>query len=156
MNAAWARYQSGVIPRLLKPLMADALDKLNRAVASRDKGESRQFALDVSKTGLDLLLQYRSRINVDFARLDLWVRQLIIDTEAGDAGGAASDLAIIETILFRLANTGDARDRNDVRSVRHHLNAMHIAVDRRSSATVLDGARQLQGILSDRMRAQED
>ena len=156
MNAAWDRYQAGVIPRLLKPLMADALDQLSEAVDARNRDGSRQFALDVSKTGLDLLLQYRSRIDVDFARLDLWVRQLILDTEAEDAGGAASDLAILETILFRLTDTGDGRDRNDVRSARRHVDAMQSAVSRGSPATVLIAALQLQAILSDRIRQHED
>ncbi len=155
MNAAWARHQAADLPRLLKPLMADALDQLSRAVAARDRGESRQFALDVSKTGLDLLLRYRSRIEVDFARLDLWVRQLVLDTESEDTGGAASDLAILKTILFRLANTGDTRDRNDVRSVRHHLEAIQTAVDHRSAGAVQRAARRLQSALSDRVRSQE-
>ncbi len=154
MNAAWARYQAGIIPRLLKPLLEDALDQLTQAVAARDRDKSRQFALDVSSTGLDLSLQYRSRIDVDFARLDLWVRQLIIDAEAEDAGGATSDLAILKTILFRLANTDDGRDRNDVRSVQHHLRAIQTAVDRGVWAAVLGRAHQLQAILND--RAQED
>lgn len=136
--------------------MADALDQLAEAVAARNQGESRQFALDVSKTGLDLLLQYRSRIDVDFARLDLWVRQLIIDIEAGDEGGVASDLAILDIILFRLSNIGNERDRNDVRAVQHHLGAIRIGADHPSAAALLDRARRVQSVLSSRVRAQED
>ncbi len=156
MNAAWASYQSRIIPRLLKPLMANALSELTGAVAARNKSESRQFALDVSRTGLDLLLQFSPRIPVDFARLDLWVRQLILDTEAEDSGGAASDVAILKTILYRLVDTGDRRDEQDVKLIRAHLNASQTAVDRRSPAAVLASARKMQAILSDRIRAGED
>ncbi len=156
MNSAWATYQAGVVPLLLRPLMVDALNQLSQAVAAHDRDASRQFALDVSKTGLDLLLRHNSRIAVDFARLDLWARQLIVDTETEEEGGAASDLAILRTILFRLTDVGDKRDRKDVKSVQHHLGSIQKASDRESSADVLDGVRRLQSVLSDRIRAQED
>jgi hypothetical protein len=83
--------------------MTEALEDLTQAVAERDEAESRQAALDVTRIGLDLSLRYRSRIEVDFARLDLWARQLVIDAEARDAAGVASDLAILKWVLDRLA-----------------------------------------------------
>ncbi|MDP1861558.1 MAG: hypothetical protein Q8K82_23035 [Gemmatimonadaceae bacterium] len=156
MNASWSRYQVSVIPRLLKPLMSTALSHLTQFVAARERSGSRQWSVDVSTTGLDLSLQYRSRIDVDFARLDLWARQLIVDTEAGDRGGVNSDMAILRTILFRLANTGNAGDRSQVRAVERELRSLERAVSTRSSVAVLNGARQLQATLAHRLEARED
>lgn len=150
MNAAWRRYPAGGVPRLLAPLMAEALHELAQAVAGRQPAESRQAALDVTRNGLDLLLQYRSRITVDFARLDLWARQLVIDAEAHDAAGVASDVAILKWVLDRLANTGDRPDREDVRRVRQQLGALRAASERGDFSAVLRGARHLQELLRDR------
>lgn len=67
-----------------------------------------------------------------------------------------SDLAILRIILFRLADTGDKGDRKDAQAVKAHLYVVESAVKRGSSAAVLDGARRLQAILSERIRTQED
>lgn len=65
-------------------------------------------------------------------------------------------MAILKTILYRLVDTGDRRDENDVKMIRAHLNAAQTAVDRRASAAVLAGARKMQAILGDRIRTGED
>lgn len=150
MNAAWRRYQTGTVPRLLKPLMAEALADLTQAVADREAAESRQSALDVTRNGLDLLLQYRSRIEVDFARLDLWARQLVIDAEARDAPGVASDVAILKWVLDRLAHTGDRSDREDVRRIRQQLGALRAASERGDFSAIVRGARHVQELLQER------
>ncbi len=155
MNAAWARYSTTVIPRLLKPLMANALSQLTSAVANQSRSGSRQFALDVGTTGLDLLLQHRSRIDVDFARIDLWARQLIVDTEARDAGGAASDLAILKTIVYRLSNVGSASDRRDASAAQLKLGSLPSGEGRRGAAAALDFAGGLQSLVADRVRELE-
>jgi hypothetical protein len=150
MNAAWRRYQAGGVPRLLKPLMAEALDDLTDAVADREPDASRQAALDVTRNGLNLLLQYRSRIEVDFARLDLWTRQVIVDAEARDAATVASDVVILQWVLDRLAHTGDKRDRQDVRRIRQQLVTLRAASKRGNLSAVVRAAQQLQELLRDR------
>ncbi len=156
MNRDWSRYRSGTIPILLRPLVSQALDELSGAVAGRQRAESRQFALDVTKYGLDLLLQYRSRADVDFGRLDLWSRQLVIDAEADDAGGIASDLAIMGRILDRLGTGGDQRERADVRMVHDQIGDLRAAAQRRASPEVMTGAGRLQRLLDNRVREQEE
>lgn len=155
MNGAWGRYRAGGVPRLLKPLMAAALNDVTRAVARRAPAKSRQAALDVRRNGLDLLLQYRSRIPVDFARLDLWGRQLVIDAEARDAAGISSDVEILKWILDRLAHAGDSRDEEDVNRAGQHLGAIRAAADRADMAAVLEGARHLQEGLRARINEED-
>lgn len=149
MSAAWRRYRAAGVPRLLEPLMTEALEELAQAVAAREETESRQAALDVTRNGLDLLLRYRSRIDVDVARLDLWTRQLVIDAEARNAAGVASDIAILKWVLARLANTGDRRDAEAVRRVRHELGAIQSALEKGDFSAILRAARHLQELLQE-------
>lgn len=96
---------------------------------------------------LDLLLRYRSRIDVDVARLDLWTRQLVIDAEARNAAGVASDIAILKWVLARLANTGDRLDTEAVRRVRHELGAIQSALEHGDFSAILRAAWHLQELL---------
>lgn len=155
MKAAWERYQAGPVPRLLEPLTAESLDELTEAVASREPAESRQAAVDVLRNGLDLSLQHRSRVEVDFARLDLWARQLVIDAEARDGPGVRSDVAIIKWILDRLANTGDKRDKGDAQRARQIRQALQADVERGDFAAVLNDARRLQEALRRRLDGED-
>lgn len=155
MTMAWRSYQATTIPRLLKPLMSSALSDLAGAVSSREAATTRQFALDVTKWGLDLLLQYQSRAEVDFARLDLWSRQLVVDAEAEDTGGITSDLAIMGRILDRLKNAGDWRQRADVRAVEGQLDGLRTATRLGASPELIAGAARLQQALHPRMLHQE-
>lgn len=150
MNAAWARHQQVKVPPLLKPLMAAALNDVTQAVAQRDAAESRQAAVDVLRNGLDLELQYRSRIDVDVARLDLWVRQLVIDAQAKDAGGIASDVVILKWILDRLVHVGGKRDGDDAREVASELAGIRRAAERDDFAGALQRARRLLEDLAER------
>ena len=149
VKTAWARYQSGNIPRLLRPLVSQALDNLAQAARSREKSGARQFALDVSRVSLDLLLQYRSRNDVDFARLDLWSRQLQLDAEAADAAGVRSDLAIAGRILDRLATPATPSQRAAAQAVRDELAPLRAAAGRQGGREVVAGAGRLQRLLYD-------
>ncbi len=151
MNRSWERIRASQ-PRLLKPLMTGALEDLTRAVAAQQSAATRQAALDARRTGLDLLLQYRSRVAVDLARLDLWTSQLELDTQAGDAAGIRSDLIILDWIRQRLAGAGNERERAELRSVEKHLDDLRSAAERGTFAAVLDGARRLQPMLGDPLR----
>ncbi len=153
MNVAWARHRAGGVPRLLEPLMTEALDDLTEAVVGRKPAKSRQAALNVTLNGLDLLLQYRSRIEVDFARLDLWARQVVIDAEDRDAAGVASDVAILERILDRLDQTGEAGDVHRARQLVHRIGA---AADHSDFSAVRDGARRLLELLSERVEKDDE
>lgn len=122
MEEAWSRYETMPSPRLLKPLMAEAMENLSEAVAGANRAEASQSAIDVSKWGLDMLLQYESRVPVDFARLRVWLRQLSIDAEARDNEGVKSDLLILEWILARLENIKEGEaNRGDLQAFTERL-----------------------------------
>jgi len=105
MTAAWDTYRAGDIPTLLESQMTAALEGLSGAVGAETPGPARQAAIEVYGAGLDFLLQYRRVPAIDFDRLDLWGRQLIVDSAAGDRGGVAGDIAVLKTIRARVAHT---------------------------------------------------
>src|SRR5215218_2140396 len=65
MNAAWAKYSKGEVPRLVEPRMTEALATLTDAVEARDAGLARQAAIDAAQVSLDLHLLYRPATEVD-------------------------------------------------------------------------------------------
>lgn len=107
MDVAWKAHRaSGVPPRLVAPTDA-AITALTRAIAKQGSVATRHAALDVLQASLDLQLRYRSQVEVDRARFDLWVRQLILDASARDAAGARGDVATLEWIRDRIARAMD-------------------------------------------------
>ncbi len=143
MHRAWRRYRPQA-PRLLKPIMTDALAALSDAVASRDAARSRQASIDVAKTGLDIALRFRSRVEVDRSRLKLVVKQLVIDVEAEDGGGIASDVAIFGLILDRLTGTSV-----NVTRLRREIDTVRTAGEQGDFSAVMRGAERLERILRD-------
>lgn len=107
IHVAWQAHRaSGVPPRLVAPTDA-AMKALTRAIASRASVATRHAALDVLQAGLDLQLRYRSQVEVDRARFDLWLRRLILDASDRNAAGARGDVATLEWIRDRIARAMD-------------------------------------------------
>ncbi len=89
------------------------------AVDRREPAGAGQAAIDVAGAGLDLQLRSRPYAEVDLARLDLWSRQLTVDAAANGAGAVAGDVATIETIRDRIADTlGSSLERDRRRGPR--------------------------------------
>lgn len=103
MNAAWDAFKQGEVPPMLETQMDDALEELGAVVESRDQSEARQAALRVLQASLDLQLRYRTAAETDLDLLDLWARQLVVDSEADDRGGVLGDAATLELIRDRIA-----------------------------------------------------
>jgi hypothetical protein len=101
MRRAWERLKAAppAQPPLLVAQMDGALASLEAAVAAF-RGR-RQTALHVLQAALDLQLQYRPVAAVDADRIDLWWRQLALDSVARNEAGIRSDLAIISAIRER-------------------------------------------------------
>lgn len=133
MSAAWDVFGGGQVPPRLETQMDGALEELGAAVKGRDQGEARQATLKVLQASLDLQLRYRTAAETDLDLLDLWARQLVIDSEAGDQDGVVGDAATLKWLRDRIARDVslaelrviDARlnevraaaDANDLRSV---------------------------------------
>ncbi len=114
MIAAWDTYQAGDVPGMLDARMSSALVVLVASVDARQPEEARQAAIDVARACLDLQLQYRPPAEIDLARFDLWVCQLIIDVAADDPGAVAGDAANLKWIWDRFAHTLDSSDVNRI------------------------------------------
>ncbi|MGH3103822.1 MAG: hypothetical protein ACRDN6_06985 [Gaiellaceae bacterium] len=107
MTRAWTTFQAGEVPPRLAPQTSRALEVLVRAVDAREPARARDAAIDAAQAGLDLQLRHRPPAEIDRARFELWVHQLIVDAAADDAGGVIGDLVTLEWIRDRIAHTLD-------------------------------------------------
>ncbi len=110
MTAAWTSYRAGGVPRLIEPQMTAALDALDRAVAARDAGRSRQSAIDVARSSLDIQLRYRPATEVNLARVDLWAAQVLVDAAAKDGGSVRGDAFTLVYLRDRILRSVDPAD----------------------------------------------
>jgi len=108
MTTAWADYAAGDVPRLVEPLLADALEALDQAVNAQDAEAARQAAINVAQWSLDLQLRYRPVAEVDIGRFDLWLAQLQLDAAAEDAGGINGDLLTLDYVRDRILHALNA------------------------------------------------
>jgi hypothetical protein len=139
-NAA-AAFATRPAPKALGAQLTAAVEALNRAVAEDDERAGQQAALDVARASLDLQLQYRPAAEVDVARLGVWARQAVLDSEGDAVGSVASDAVILEAIWQRTRHTV-AADRQA--AVTQQLADLRAAVDDEDLATAARAANALQ------------
>jgi hypothetical protein len=114
MAAAWETHRAGDVPRLIEPLLADALGSFANAVDARDAEQVRQAAIDVARLAFDLQLRYRPVVEIDLARLDLWAAQLIVDAAADDLAAFNADAFALDYVRDRIVHTLSTSDRFSV------------------------------------------
>jgi hypothetical protein len=147
MATAWDIYRTGGAPPLIDVWMSDALGALAGAVAGRDPVAARRAAFDVAQTGLNLQLRYRSPAEIDLARFDLWVRQLLVDGAAGDPGAVAGDAATLEWIRDRFAHTLSTREASQLDAL---LGDIRAAADAGDFAAATAAGTRLRDYLASR------
>ena len=130
---AWTAYRAIGVPTLIEPRMTAALVELGRAVKTRDARRTRQAAIDVARSSLDLQLRYRPVADIDLERFDLWAAQVLVDVAARDWGAVDGDaftlVYIRDRILERLSGA-------DLWRLNTQLLALQIAaIDEGASAT---------------------
>jgi hypothetical protein len=104
LPAEWNRYRDAdTVPVRLKGPVDRALSLLTNAVDARAKATASSASIDVAQAALDLELPFRSPIEVDTARFEMWLRQLLLDARAGNAGAASGDMAALEVTHERFA-----------------------------------------------------
>jgi hypothetical protein len=103
MTQAWNAFQAGDVPPMLEAQMTGALDTLVAAIEAREPAEARQAAINAARASLDLKLRHRTAAETDLDLLDLWARQLVVDTEAGDRDAVIGDAASLKWIRDRIA-----------------------------------------------------
>jgi hypothetical protein len=151
MTTAWATYQAaGNVPELLDAQMSRALaalagDVLTPAVNQRNATGTRKAAIDVAMTSLDLQLRYRPPTQVDLARFDLWVKQLLVDAAGDEFGPVLGDVAVLEWTWDRFAHTLDG---SAFSNLKNQLDELRGAADTEDLAVVAEAAGQLQEVLT--------
>jgi hypothetical protein len=108
VSTAWHTYEASEVPKLLGAQAEAAVNGLSGAVGASNVAATRQAAVDLARAALDLELRHRTPAEVDGHRLGAWGRQILVDSEAGDAAAVAGDVAILETIRNRMVHTLDA------------------------------------------------
>jgi hypothetical protein len=126
MSEAWNTFKEGQVPPLLETQMDDALEEIGAAVEGRDQGEARQAAINVVRASLDLQLRHRTAAETDLDLLDLWARQLVLDSEAGDRDGVIGDAATLKWIRDRIARDVSSAE---LRNIDARLGQLRAAVD---------------------------
>jgi hypothetical protein len=94
--------------------MARVLEALSRAVDARVSHRARQAAIDTTQWSLDLQLRYRPSSEVDLARFDLWLAQLMVDAAAGDVASVNGDFFTLDYIRDRIEHTLHGTDRTRI------------------------------------------
>ena len=114
ITGAWGRFKEGEVAPTLRARMDDALANLGAAVEGRDQADSRQKAINVLRASLDLRLRYRTAAETDLESLDLWARQLVVDSEAGDRNAMIGDAATLKWIRDRIARDVSAAELRNI------------------------------------------
>jgi hypothetical protein len=146
MTAAWAKLKAGTPPPLIAARMSDALSALTSAVKARGPGRIAQAAIDVGQSALDLELRYRDPAEIDAARFELWTQQLRVDAAAKDLPGATGDVAVLEWIRDRFADSLDLSRR---RALDAALRDLRSATDAENLPAAADHAARLASQLRD-------
>jgi len=121
LRAGWNRYRKAdTAPLRLRGPMDRALSLLTNAVDARANAASSR-SIDVAQAALDLELPFRSPIEVDITRFEMWVRQLVLDARAGHGGAASGDMAALEVTRDRFSS---AIDQVVLTSLNHDLLTM--------------------------------
>ncbi len=105
--------------------MDRALRNLGAAIGAQDRARAGTAAIDVAQSTLDLELRYRPPAEIDRARFELWARQILVDGAAGDMGGVNGDVATLDWVRDRFADTIDAADMTRIDT---HLEVLREAV----------------------------
>ncbi len=143
MKAAWDAYGSGRVPTLIRPMMTRVLGALDRAVRARDAARTRQAAIDVAQSTLDLELRYRPAPEVNLARFDLWAAQILVDAAARDEAAVRGDVFTLGYIRDRILH---ALNPDAFTAVNIQLGRLQIAVVDGAPARAARAARKLRAV----------
>jgi hypothetical protein len=150
MAAALAVVKAGDVPDRLEPQMSRALAALAAGVDSRKAGDARQAAIDVARWSLDLQLRHRSVPEIELARFDLWLAQMLVDAAAGDAAAVNGDFFSLDYVRDRIQHT---LDEADLARLNMELEELNGAVADEDLGAVQQTAGRLREIVADLMPA---
>ncbi len=145
MTAAWETYAKGEVPKAVAPRMNDALARLTEAVGAQSPARARQAAIDTAQWSLDLQLRHRPPVEIDLARFDLWLTQILVDAAAGDAAQVNGDFFTLDYIRDRILHVLDGTDATRVNT---ELEELQGAVGDEDLAAAAEAAEQLRTTLA--------
>jgi hypothetical protein len=145
VTSAWDTYRAGGVPPMIDAWMGEALAELTAAINAQQPAETRQAALDVAQSALDLYLRYLPAAEVDCARFDLWAAQVLVDTSAGDTGAVLGDATVLEWIRDRFSHSLDSAD---AASMNELLATLRTAADAGDLDAAAAAAAQLREIIA--------
>ncbi|HYM52971.1 MAG TPA: hypothetical protein VEW45_05730, partial [Candidatus Dormibacteraeota bacterium] len=145
MAAAWETHRASDVPRLIEPLMTDALGAFADAVDAQDAAQARQAAIEVARFAFDLQLRFRTVVEVDLDRLGLWAAQLMVDAAADDQPAFNADAFALDYVRDRIVHALNSSDRI---AVSIEVGAIQGAVLDEDLAAGAEAAASLRSILA--------
>ncbi len=144
LSATWSAFRAQDVPDLVEYEMSEALNSLAGEVDAQDAIATGQAAINVERAALDLQFRYRPPVEIDLARLDLMVRQQLLDATANDPAGILSDVTFEELIWNRIAPTVDQSVATQIDA---ELKQLRTAADAGDFAAAAKGATKLRVLL---------
>jgi hypothetical protein len=144
VTAAWREVRSGELPPLIAARLRSTVPALARAVSARRPARATQAAIDVWQCALDLELRYRPASEIDRRRFELWTQQLRMHAGANDLAGVTGDVAVLEWIRDRFAQSLAPGRR---RELDLGLRALRTASDAKNLPAAADQAARLASVL---------
>lgn len=138
-RAAWQAVRADQPPMIAAKLNT-SLSALKRSLNGRHSAAATQAAIDVKQSVLDVALRYRPVPAVDAARMDLWTQQLRVFAQAGDGGGVAGAVAVLEWIRDRITGSLDPAQLQDLDA---GIDSVRAASDAKNLAAAADHAARL-------------
>jgi hypothetical protein len=140
MNAAWHSARRAAPPRMIAARLGGSLRALARAVNAHRAPAATQAAIDVAQSVLDLQLRHRPATEIDEARFHLWTQQLRVHAAAKDLAGVTGDVAVLEWIRDRIADSLSPAARQEIDA---RLRDLRVATDTRNLRAAADHAARL-------------
>ncbi len=146
INTAWGSYQAGQVPSRLKSQMNDALALLAYALDAEVTEDAMQSAIDVARASWDFRLQYQIQSEIDIARFELWARQVLVDTDAGEIADVKGDVVSLEWTRDRFIHTLSGADATEINS---QLAVLRSAANSGNLIAASAAAEQLRNIIAE-------
>jgi hypothetical protein len=145
VTTAWTAHRAANIPRLIRPVMEDALHNLQEAMGARQGARAREAAIEVARSGFDLQLQYRPPAEIDLARMDLWAAQLLVDAAARKADLVAAAAYALDYVRDRIR---EAVPPETLTRINEELGAIQVAVKDEEIDAAAKAAGRLRAVLA--------
>lgn len=142
----WETHRAGSVPPLLEAEMDRILGLLTAGVDAQNAAEARDQAIDLTRFIYDFRLRYQPSTEINRARFDVWLAQVLVDAAAGEAGPVKGDTATLELVWNRIAHTFDS---GMTAAIKGQLGDLRKAADAEDVAQASAVAQQLRGTFAD-------